>query len=270
MTREAGSRPAKLIYTFVRSYSHHNPSIDVFLRGRANAEAHEATVAGCGVASPAGPMPQMDRMRHAPPIYPRRPASTQGGPEIVRPSADRRVMDATWALPLTALVNPDGSVEELDTPDAACYLGTNRKLIDYARAFTEYETRSARFFWRDPGGRWVHVCMDDAPPGLRGSGVLVTLTPASLPERLTPRELDVLTLMAGGLSNQQIAARLISSSRTISTHVEHTRGKLGQTTRTGAAGVAVDRGYLRLPLPGRGNPPEGLTVGFLHARAEGA
>src|SRR5260370_16754345 len=105
---------------------------------------------------------------------------------------------------------------------------------------------------------------------MHGVGALVTLTPAALPERLTPRELDVLTLMAGGLSNQEIAARLIASNRTVSTHVEHILGKLRQTSRAGAAGVAVDRGYLRLPLPGRETPPLGLTVGFLHARAEGA
>src|SRR6185312_11621102 len=38
----------------------------------------------------------------------------------------------------------------------------------------------------------------------------------------------------------------------------------------GAAGVAADRGYLRLPVPGRGALPQGITIGYLHARAEGA
>jgi len=169
----------------------------------------------------------------------------------------------------SAVVHADGWVDGFDAPDTARYLHANPKLIEYARAFTECEAASGRFFWKDPDGRWVHVCLGEAPPDMHGVGALITLTPAALPERLTPRELDVLTLMAGGLSNQEIAARLIASNRTVSTHVGHILGKLRQTSRAGAAGVAVDRGYLRLPLPGRGTPPLGLTVGFLHARAEG-
>jgi branched-chain amino acid transport system substrate-binding protein len=89
----------------------------------------------------------------------------------------------------------------------------------------------------------------------------------ALPAGLTPRELDVLTLMACGLSNTEIAGRLHTSSRTVSTHVEHVLGKLGQASRAGAAGVAADRGYLRLPVPGSGALPEGITIGQLHARA---
>jgi DNA-binding CsgD family transcriptional regulator len=85
----------------------------------------------------------------------------------------------------------------------------------------------------------------------------------TLPHRLTARELDVLTLLAIGLSNTEIGAVLVSSPRTISTHVEHILAKLGQTSRTGAAGVAVERGYLRLPLPGlplAGLPLAGLPL----------
>ena len=103
-----------------------------------------------------------------------------------------------------------------------------------------------------------------------GQAVLVTIIPVALPAGLTPRELDILTLMACGLSNQEIAGRLHCSSRTVSTHVEHILGKLGQASRAGAAGVAADRGYLRLPVPGIGTLPEGITIGHLHARAEGA
>ena len=142
--------------------------------------------------------------------------------------------------------------------------------MDYARAHAESATSRVRFFWRHTGGQWLRVHLDNAPPGPQGSAVLVTLTPAALPAGLTPRELDVLTLMACGLSNTDIAGRLHSSSRTVSTHVEHILGKLGQASRAGAAGVAADRGYLRLPVPGDGALPQGITIGYLHARAEGA
>jgi branched-chain amino acid transport system substrate-binding protein len=93
----------------------------------------------------------------------------------------------------------------------------------------------------------------------------------ALPHRLTARELDVLTLLAIGLSNTEIGAVLVSSPRTISTHVEHILAKLGQTSRTGAAGVAVERGYLRLPLPGlplpgRTSARGSLAICALHQR----
>jgi branched-chain amino acid transport system substrate-binding protein len=159
-------------------------------------------------------------------------------------------------------------MEELQPPGAAAFLGAISPLVDYALAHAESATFQVRFFWQHSPGQWVRVDLDRAPPDSRGQAVLVTVTPMALPAGLTPRELDVLTLMACGLSNQEIAGRLHTSSRTVSTHVEHVLGKLGQASRAGAAGVAADRGYLRLPVPGSGVLPEGITIGHLHARAE--
>jgi branched-chain amino acid transport system substrate-binding protein len=161
-------------------------------------------------------------------------------------------------------------MEELQPPGAAVFLGATPPLIDYALAHAESATFQVRFFWQHSTGRWVRVDLDRAPPDSHGQAVLVTVTPMELPAGLTPRELDVLTLMACGLSNQEIAGRLHTSSRTVSTQVEHVLGKLGQASRAGAAGVAADRGYLRLPVPGSGALPEGITIGHLHARAEAA
>ncbi|HCU97410.1 MAG TPA: hypothetical protein DHU96_33760 [Actinobacteria bacterium] len=177
-----------------------------------------------------------------------------------------------WAVGdvLAAFVHPDGSVEELNPPGAAAFLAVNHALVDYALVHAESPTPLARFCWRTPAGQWLQVCLDRALPEPHAAAVLVTLAPGALPGCLTPRELDVLTLLACGLSNQEIAARLHASSRTVSTHVEHILGKLGQASRAGAAGVAVDRGYLRLPVPGNGTVPRGITVGWLHARAETA
>ena len=174
------------------------------------------------------------------------------------------------AGPIAAFVYPDGSTEELQPPGAAALLAASPELLHYARAHAESATSRVRFFWQHPGGQWLRVHLDSAPPDPQGPAVLVTLTPAPLPAGLTPRELDVLTLMACGLSNQEIAGRLHTSSRTVSTQVEHVLGKLGQASRAVAAGVAADRGYLRLPVPGSGALPEGITIGHLHARAEAA
>ena len=81
--------------------------------------------------------------------------------------------------------------------------------------------------------------------------------------RLTARELDVLTLIAGGLSNTEIGRRLYMSPKTVSTHVEHLLKKLGTSTRAGAAAVAAEQGLFRLPVPGGGAGLESLTIGQL-------
>jgi branched-chain amino acid transport system substrate-binding protein len=194
---------------------------------------------------------------------------TKRSPDDGRTAEQGRGGRGPPAGPIAAFVYPDGSTEELQPPGAAALLAASPGLVDYARAHAESATSRVRFFWQHPGGQWLRVHLDSAPPDPQGSAVLVAL-PTALPAGLTPRELDVLTLMACGLSNTDIAGRLHTSSRTVSTHVEHILGKLGQASRAGAAGVAVDRGYLRLPVPGDGALPQGITIGYLHARAEGA
>jgi predicted ATPase/DNA-binding NarL/FixJ family response regulator/Tfp pilus assembly protein PilF len=57
---------------------------------------------------------------------------------------------------------------------------------------------------------------------------------AALIEPLTPREADVLGLIAAGLSNQDIADRLIVSIGTVKTYTHHIYGKLGVSSRTQA------------------------------------
>jgi NarL family two-component system response regulator LiaR len=65
---------------------------------------------------------------------------------------------------------------------------------------------------------------------------------ASAREALTPRELDVLRLLARGLPNKLIARELGIAERTVKTHVSSIFGKLGVTDRTQAALYAVREG----------------------------
>ena len=65
-------------------------------------------------------------------------------------------------------------------------------------------------------------------------------------EALTAREMDVLTLMAQGLTNKTIAARLGISDQTVKFHVASISGKLGAANRTDAVRRAVRRGLLTL------------------------
>jgi DNA-binding NarL/FixJ family response regulator len=63
---------------------------------------------------------------------------------------------------------------------------------------------------------------------------------------LTPRELEVLPLLAEGLSNKQIAAQLGIAERTAKFHVESILGKLPAATRAEAVAVAARRGLLAI------------------------
>lgn len=65
-----------------------------------------------------------------------------------------------------------------------------------------------------------------------------------LPEPLSPRELEVLSLLVEGLSNQQIADRLIISLATAKTHVRNILNKLAVDDRTQAAVQAMRRGLV--------------------------
>jgi two-component system, NarL family, response regulator LiaR len=68
-------------------------------------------------------------------------------------------------------------------------------------------------------------------------------------ERLTPREREVLALIARGMSNKLIARELGIAEKTVKTHVGHLLAKLGVTDRTQAALYAVRAG-LAEPQPG--------------------
>ena len=62
---------------------------------------------------------------------------------------------------------------------------------------------------------------------------------------LTSREAEVLSLVADGLSNGEIAERLFISRKTASVHVSNILGKLGVSTRVQAAALAHRQGLLR-------------------------
>ncbi|MEH3076169.1 MAG: LuxR C-terminal-related transcriptional regulator [Quadrisphaera sp.] len=62
---------------------------------------------------------------------------------------------------------------------------------------------------------------------------------------LTPREAEVLALVALGRSNSDIAAELSISEPTVKSHLVHVFTKLDVTSRTAAVARARDRGVLR-------------------------
>jgi len=69
---------------------------------------------------------------------------------------------------------------------------------------------------------------------------------ADLAEELTPRESEVLQMLANGLANKEIATRLSISEHTVKFHVASILGKLGAGSRTEAVSLGIRRGIVLL------------------------
>jgi DNA-binding CsgD family transcriptional regulator len=96
----------------------------------------------------------------------------------------------------------------------------------------------------------IVIADDDAGPELGERGALrpprTSSDDESLWEPLTPREVQVLELLAEGLPNKAIASRLDISDQTVKFHVSAICGKLGAANRTDAVRRAVRRGLITL------------------------
>jgi DNA-binding NarL/FixJ family response regulator len=100
-----------------------------------------------------------------------------------------------------------------------------------------------------------HMLMSEVVAAIRavrrGEWVIPPAVAASLArdrerERLTPRELEVLGLMAQGLSNKEMARAIGRTDETVKIHLKSIYAKLSVATRTEAVRVAVGRGLVHL------------------------
>ena len=106
--------------------------------------------------------------------------------------------------------------------------------------------------WEDPLAGWLdeHLAFRELPIGpsrhlvrfLVVDGALVALKEE--PITVARREYEVLTLIADGLENQQVADELIVSVETVRTHVRNAMNKLGARTRAQAIAVAMRDGEI--------------------------
>jgi len=118
---------------------------------------------------------------------------------------------------------------------------------DRAMPFAQGRELAARL----PDARLVALDGDLHPPWLGDSDAVIAAVLAFLAPRrategspLSSREAEVLQLVAEGLSDAEIAGRLIVSPHTVHRHVANIRTKLGQSSRAAAAAYAARRGLI--------------------------
>ena len=81
---------------------------------------------------------------------------------------------------------------------------------------------------------------------LRAPGTVSRGAAGELIESLTPREIEVLRLLAAGLGNKEVAARLEISEHTVKFHVASIMGKLGAASRTEAVTLGIRHGLIMI------------------------
>jgi DNA-binding NarL/FixJ family response regulator len=95
-----------------------------------------------------------------------------------------------------------------------------------------------------------HILLSDEPAWSEFLGAVreflgVPVEPSPVKTALSPRELDVLELVAAGLTNESIAQRLNLSVRTVERHLSNVYVKLNVSGRAGRAGAAAAFAGLR-------------------------
>jgi LuxR family transcriptional regulator, maltose regulon positive regulatory protein len=107
----------------------------------------------------------------------------------------------------------------------------------YVRLFADFGLPMARLLQE---ARSRAVMPDYVATLLAAIGDLASAAPieAALPEPLTPREQEILELIAAGLTNPEIAVKLVISPGTVKKHTSNIYGKLGVRSRTEAAAKA--------------------------------
>jgi DNA-binding NarL/FixJ family response regulator len=171
--------------------------------------------------------------------------------------------DGAEAVTLVQAVRPDVVLMDLRMPrcdgvEATRRLRTEAPEVKVVVLTTYADDRSvldalragARgYLTKDAGGEQIHEALrqvvDDHavidPAVQRYLVDAIAGEPAprpELPDGLTPREAEVLSLMAGGLSNAEIAARLTVSEATVKSHVNHLFAKIGARDRAQAVAYA--------------------------------
>lgn len=164
----------------------------------------------------------------------------------VRESPDVVLMDLQFGTGVATGVDATRSIRALDAPP-------------YVLVLTNYDSDADILAAVEAGASGY--LLKDAPPhelvaavraAAAGESALAPVIASRLLDRmraphvsLSSREMEVLTLVASGLSNAEIASQLFVSETTVKSHLAHIFSKLDATSRTAAVSAARRRGILR-------------------------
>lgn len=158
-----------------------------------------------------------------------------------------------------ARVLPDGEVQQAQSTVSP---GLPPALVDLALGFLFEDLNRVEFLWSgDDTSRLLGVTIQKTARGDADSAHVTARRVDVLPLGLTRRELDIATLLVGGLSNADIAEALGVSARTVTTHVDHVMRKFGVSSRSAVATAALDMGLTVLPFLSPATDFERLRVG---------
>jgi len=153
--------------------------------------------------------------------------------------ATRRIREArpdTEVVVLTTHAD-ENSILDAMRAGARGYLTKDAGIAEISRAV---QAAAAHHAFLDPA---VQARLLDAATSARaGAAVDGARAAAPLPDELTPREAEVLRLIASGRSNAEIAAELVVSAATVKTHVNHVFAKIGARDRAQAVHYAYTHG----------------------------
>ncbi len=145
-------------------------------------------------------------------------------------------------------VTATAAIRQLDAPPPVLILTTYDTQADILAAV---EAGASGYMLKDAPPEQIRQAVLSAAAGrtaLAPKVAALLMSRISSPETaLTPREVQLLELLATGLTNRAIARQLFISEATVKTHLVHIYGKLGVDNRTSAIALAAQRRIIRTP-----------------------
>jgi DNA-binding NarL/FixJ family response regulator len=172
--------------------------------------------------------------------------------------------DSAQAVAVVGETKPDVVLMDLSLGDGPGGAETTRLVRELPSppqvlVLTTYDTEADVLEAVDAGA--AGYLLKDAPPdelfrAIRGTARGETVLAPSVATRLlqraasptpkvSPREVEILRLLARGLGNKEMARELLVSEATVKSHLSHIYTKLGVDTRAGAVATAIERRILR-------------------------